>query len=66
MAHGWDGAAVLVDGYEFIDVWSDGEEAADVRHDVSDTDIRHGHQDVGADIGAQDVSSGREDVGADI
>ena len=66
MAHGWDGAAVLVDGYELIDVWSDGEEAADVRHDVSDTDIRHGHQDVGADIGAQDVSSGREDVSADI
>ena len=63
MAHGWDGAAVTVDGYELIDVWSDGEEAADVRHDVSDTDIRHGHQDVGADIGAQDVSVSA-DVGA--
>ena len=63
MAHGWDGTAVIFDGYELIDVWSDGEEAADVRHDVSDTDIRHGHQDVGADIGAQDVSVSA-DVGA--
>jgi hypothetical protein len=37
-----------------------------VRHDVSDTDIRHGHRDVGADIRAQEVSSGLVDVSADI